>query len=64
MTWDAKEKAYKAYVFRDDFPGALAETEQFEGDTFIFRATFNMGDKLISIRNRDAPGFDGPAYQR
>jgi len=25
MTWDAKEKMYKEYVFSGDFPGALVE---------------------------------------
>ncbi|HKN24838.1 MAG TPA: hypothetical protein VJX72_08325 [Candidatus Acidoferrum sp.] len=59
MTWDAKEKAYKAYVFGNDFPGALVETGQFEGDTLIFRANFNVGEKSIPIRNEtrvDAKG--------
>jgi hypothetical protein len=59
MTWDAKEKAYKAYVFGNDFPGALVETGQFEGETLIFRATFSMGEKSIQIRNEtrvDAKG--------
>jgi hypothetical protein len=51
MTWDPKEKAYKAYVFGNDFPGALVETGQFEGDTLIFRASVNMGEKSIPIRN-------------
>ena len=31
MTWDPKEKAYKAYAFGNDFPGVLVETGQFEG---------------------------------
>lgn len=59
MTWDAREKAYKAYVFSSDFPGALVETGQFEGDTLIFRANLNMGEKSIPIRNEtrvDAKG--------
>jgi len=59
MTWDAKEKAYKAYVFGNDFPGALVETGQFEGDALIFRTTFNMGEKSIPMRNEtrvDAKG--------
>ena len=51
MTWDAKEKAYKAYVFGNDFSGALVETGQFEGDTLIFRANVSMGEKSIPIRN-------------
>jgi hypothetical protein len=59
MTWDAKEKAYKAYVFGNDFPGALVETGQFEGEALIFRTTFNMGEKSIPVRNEtrvDAKG--------
>lgn len=59
MTWDAKEKAYKVYVFGNESPGALVETGQFEGDTLIFRANFNMGEKSIPIRNEtraDAKG--------
>jgi hypothetical protein len=47
---DAKEKAYKANVFRNDFPEALVETEQFEGDTLIFRATFQHGRQIDSDR--------------
>jgi hypothetical protein len=35
MTWDAKEKAYKAYVFGNEFPGAIVETGQFEGDALV-----------------------------
>jgi hypothetical protein len=26
LTWDANEKAYKAYRFGNDFPGAIVET--------------------------------------
>jgi hypothetical protein len=51
MTWDPREKAYKSYVFASDFPGALVETGQFEGDTLVYRATINMGEKSIAIRN-------------
>jgi hypothetical protein len=59
MTWDAREKAYKAYVFGNDFPGALVETGQFEGDALIFRTNVTMGEKSIPIRNEtrvDAKG--------
>jgi hypothetical protein len=28
ITWDPKEKSYKAYVFGNDFPGALVETRK------------------------------------
>jgi hypothetical protein len=59
MTWDAREKAYKAYVFGNDFPGALVETGQFEGDALIFRTNLTMGEKSTPIRNEtrmDAKG--------
>ncbi|HVS88285.1 MAG TPA: SRPBCC family protein [Candidatus Acidoferrum sp.] len=35
MTWDPKEKAYKAYVFGNEFPGAIVETGQFEATRSI-----------------------------
>lgn len=31
MTWDAREKAYKAYVFGNDFPGALVGNRAVRG---------------------------------
>src|SRR6266446_4632502 len=51
MTWDAKEKAYKAYVFGNDFPGAIVETGQFEGDALVFRLEFSTGGAATKLRN-------------
>ena len=51
ITWDAREKAYKAYVFGNDFPGALVETGQFEGDALVFRSEFPMEGAAIKLRN-------------
>src|SRR5712691_549843 len=51
MTWDPKEKAYKAYVFGNDFPGALVETGQFEGDALVFRSEFPMEGATVKLRN-------------
>ena len=51
MTWDAREKAYKAYVFGNDFPGALVETGQFEGDALVFRSEFPMEGATVKLRN-------------
>jgi len=51
MTWDAKEKAYKAYVFGNDFPGAVVETGQFEGDALVFRSEFTSGATTMKLRN-------------
>jgi hypothetical protein len=51
MTWDPKEKAYKAYVFGNDFPGALVETGQFEGDALVFCSEFPAEGATLKIRN-------------
>jgi hypothetical protein len=51
MTWDAKEKAYKAYAFGNDFPGAVVETGQFEGDALVYRTEFSGGGATIKLRN-------------
>ena len=59
MTWDAKEKAYKMYGFANDFPGAIVETGQFEGDALVFRGEFTMGTTKVALRNSTrlvAPG--------
>jgi hypothetical protein len=51
MTWDAREKAYKAYVFGNDFPGALVETGAFEGDALVFRSEFPVKGAMLKLRN-------------
>ena len=51
MTWDAKEKAYKAYVFGNGFPGAVVETGQFEGDALVYRSEFSAGGATMKLRN-------------
>src|SRR5258708_6044251 len=51
MTWDAREKVYKAYVFGTDFPGALVETGQFESDALVYRAEIAMGGASVKVRN-------------
>jgi hypothetical protein len=51
MTWDAREKAYKAYVFGNDLAGALVETGQFEGDALVFRSEFPVEGASIKLRN-------------
>ena len=59
MTWDPKEKAYKGYLFGNDFPGCVVETGQFEGDTLVYRAEFSIGAMKFAIRNTTklvAPG--------
>lgn len=51
MTWDAKEKAYKAYVFGNGFPGAVVETGQFEGDALVYRIEFPVEGGTLKLRN-------------
>ncbi len=51
MTWDAREKTYKAYVFGNDFPGALVETGSFEGDALVFRSEFPVEGAMLQLRN-------------
>src|ERR1700730_8196399 len=51
MTWDAREKAYKAYAFGNDFPGALVETGAFEGDALVYRSEFPMEGATLKLRN-------------
>ena len=51
MTWDPKEKVYKAYIFGDSFPSAVIETGQWENDALVFRFELAMGPTKISIRS-------------
>ena len=51
MTWDGREKAYKAYAFGNDFPGALVETGQFEGDELVYRSEFPVEGATLKLRN-------------
>ena len=51
MTWDPQEKMYKEYVFGNDFPGALVETGQFEGDTLVYRSEIATQGATIKLRN-------------
>ncbi len=51
ITWDPKEKAYKSYIFGNDFPGAIVQNGNFEGDTLVFRGEMSMGEAKISLRN-------------
>ena len=51
MTWDAREKAYKAYVFGNGIPGAVVETGQFEGDALVYRFEFPGEAGVVKLRN-------------
>jgi hypothetical protein len=51
MTWEPKENAYKAYAFGNNFPGAIVETGQFEGDALVFRSEFSAGGSMVKLRN-------------
>ena len=58
MTWDARERAYKMYVLGSDFPGALVETGQFEGETLVYRSEFPTDGANLKLRN--ATRLNGP----
>jgi len=51
MTWDPKEKSYKAYVFGDSFPSAVVEAGQWEGDVLVYRFEFSAGPTKFALRN-------------
>jgi hypothetical protein len=51
MTWDAREKAYKAYVFGNGIPGAVVEAGQFEGDALVYRFEFPVEGGSMKLRN-------------
>jgi hypothetical protein len=51
MRWDEKEKPHKAHAFVNDFPGALVETGQFEGDALVFSSEFSAGGATMKLRN-------------
>jgi hypothetical protein len=59
MTWDAKEKTYKEYVFGSDHTGAFVQTGQWEDDTLVYRGEFTAGAMKAALRNATkltAPG--------
>ena len=51
ITWDPKEKAYKSYVFGNEFPGCIVQTGQFEGDALVFRSDVAAEGMKIQLRN-------------
>jgi len=51
LTWDANEKAYKAYAFGNDFTRAIVETGQFEGDALVYRSELTAGGTSMKLRN-------------
>ena len=51
MTWDPKEKAYKAYVFGNDFPGAVVESGQFEEEALVLRSELSAAGATMKLRN-------------
>ena len=51
MTWDANEKAYKSYVFGNDFPGCVVQTGAFDGDALIYRSEMNAEAVKVKLRS-------------
>lgn len=59
MTWDPNEKAYKEYVFGNEFTGAIIETGQWEGDMLVYRGELSARRMKLALRNATkltAPG--------
>ena len=52
ITFDPKEKAYKAYVLGDSFPTAIVENGQWEDDVLVFRFELSMGGIENSFAER------------
>ena len=50
-TWDLTEGKYKAYVFGNDFPGALIETGEFEGEKLVLHGELGGGAAKVQMRN-------------
>jgi len=50
-TWDLTDGKYKAYIFGNDFPGALVETGEFEGEKLVFHGEIGAGGAKIQLRN-------------
>ena len=50
-TWDLSEGKYKAYVFGNDFPGALIETGEFEGEKLVLHGELGGGAAKVQMRN-------------
>jgi hypothetical protein len=59
MTWEPRERAYKSYVFGNEFPGCVIQTGRFEGDALVFRSEFTAEGMKLTLRNvtrLSAPG--------
>ena len=50
-TWDLTEGKYKAYVFGNDFPGALIQTGEFEGEKLVLHGELGGGAAKVQMRN-------------
>jgi hypothetical protein len=59
ITWDPRDSAYKAYVFGNDFPGAVVETGAFEGDALVLRSELTAGGRTMKLRNVTRPTAAG-----
>jgi hypothetical protein len=51
ITWDSREKAYKSYLFGNEFPGCIVQTGQVEGDGLVFRSDFAAEGVKMKLRN-------------
>ena len=63
-TWDLTDGKYKAYVFGDDFPGALVETGEFEGEKLVFHGETRWRQRKNPTAQRHMDGITRKANQR
>jgi hypothetical protein len=50
-TWDLTEGKFMAYLFSGDFPGALVETGEFEGEKLVFHGDLPTSGMNLKLRN-------------
>jgi hypothetical protein len=58
-TWDPEERAYKSYIFGNNFPGCIVRTGHWEGATLIFDADFVLGGNKLHLQSSTTPNPDG-----
>lgn len=51
MTWNPKDKCYKAFVLGDSFPAEVEETGRWENGALVYRYEFAVGGTKYALRN-------------
>ena len=64
ITWDEKAKAYKQFIFGNNFPGAFQATGRWEGEKLVFEGELEFGGTLMRFRNEATTDADGSVTMR